>query len=183
MRNVEHDAWAAAVTAELAELQRSNAELNAKLVELERAKRHASFSTVTKAVQTEWLAKSTEADALSSAVEVRSPTLEVQKAMAQLRPYVGLEISKERTPDKGLRILMVKPDGPAAAAGLVADEHLHSIHDGNRWAALTSHSVFDEKLKSMLPGDTIKAKVYDCGVVRYEHPHTATHKSLTSPRV
>jgi hypothetical protein len=112
-------------------------------------------------------------------VEARILAVEVQKDIAQLRPYVGLEICKERTPDKGLRILTVKPNGPAAAAGLVADEYLHSIHDGDRWVSLTK-SIFDEKLKSMLPGDAIKAKVY---AVPSNTNSTATTQSLQRPSV
>ena len=183
LQSAERGAWAADVSAaqELAELRCTNAELNVQLVELERASQETSFSTIAKnPVQTnQYAITNTKADAKTPVVEARILAVEVQKDIAQLRPYVGLEICKERTPDKGLRILTVKPNGPAAAAGLVADEYLHSIHDGDRWVSLTK-SIFDEKLKSMLPGDAIKAKVY---AVPSNTNSTATTQSLQRPSV
>ena len=86
---------------------------------------------------------------------------EEQLAFQQLRPVLGLEIAKEPTQGKGLHIIMVKANGPAAAAGLLEDEYLHAIQDGEEgMVPLTSSAVFEKIVKSTVPGDTLKAEVY-----------------------
>ena len=86
---------------------------------------------------------------------------EEQLAFQQLRPVLGLEIAKEPTQGKGLHIIMVKANGPAAAAGLLEDEYLHVIQDGEEgMVPLTSSAVFEKIVKSTVPGDTLKAEVY-----------------------
>ena len=83
-----------------------------------------------------------------------------QLAFQQLHAWLGLEIAKELTPDKGLRVISVKSDGPAAIAGLVEDEYLHAIHDGGAFMLLTSEADFERVVKATVPGDTLKAEVY-----------------------
>ena len=86
---------------------------------------------------------------------------EEQLAFQQLRPVLGLEIAKEQTQGKGLHIIMVKANGTAAAAGLLEDEYLHAIQDGEEgMVPLTSSAVFEKIVKSTVPGDTLKAEVY-----------------------
>ena len=74
----------------------------------------------------------------------------------------GLEIARESTPNKGLRLLLVKPNGPAATAGLAEGEYLHSLQEGagDGLALLTSSTIFEKIVKSTFPGDVLQAKVY-----------------------
>jgi hypothetical protein len=143
-------AEAAAFALQLKALQDENDKLASKLESLQSLKANeiSALPKEDQAVQT---------DAPSAAPVSK----EEQLAFQQLRPVLGLEIAKEPTQGKGLHIIMVKANGPAAAAGLLEDEYLHVIQDGEEgMVPLTSSAVFEKIVKSTVPGDTLKAEVY-----------------------
>jgi hypothetical protein len=95
-------------------------------------------------------------------------SVEDRQAFAQLRPVLGLEIAKEQTHGKGLHIIMVKPDGPAAGAGLATDEFLHSIREEGGLATLTSSAVFERVNRARACARTcvgVRARVCACAGV------------------
>jgi hypothetical protein len=81
--------------------------------------------------------------------------------LAHLRPVLGIEIAHASTPQKGLHIFTVRPNGPAEHAGLFADEYLYSLSDEHDEAVvLESNADFERMIKSKVPGDAVEAKVY-----------------------
>lgn len=66
-----------------------------------------------------------------------------------------------------MQILAVRADGPAAIAGLAADQYLHAAmahsvddHRDDRLVVLTSSKDFDKIVRTSMPGDMLSAEMY-----------------------
>ena len=104
-------------------------------------------------------------------------------ALARLRPALGVEVAKQPTPGKGLRILAVKANANVPIDGIAEGEYLHAVQvvhshslaaplpprlllarvqEGDGLGLLASRAAFEKIVTSAVPGDTIKTEVYDC---------------------
>jgi hypothetical protein len=86
-------------------------------------------------------------------------TVDVQPSAAEklflLTPLLGIEIGVEHDQGKGVRVFDVRPGGPAAAAGIVAQDHIYSI--GGQY--MQDRFDFEKHVENTTPGDTLDIAV------------------------
>ena len=125
-------------------------------------------------------------EAISGEASPFSETREAQAQLAQLKPILGVEVSREPTVDKGLRVLNITPNGPAAIAGLVQGEFLHSLRQGDGQTLLAGLAIFENILKTTSPVNQLQARVYALCAVLLPPPYKLHSgiacRSRTQPR-
>jgi len=72
-----------------------------------------------------------------------------------LTPVIGIEIGVEHEQGKGVRVFDVRPGGPAAAAGIVGQDHIYSI--GGQY--MEDRFDFEKHVQNTTPGDTLDVAV------------------------